>query len=77
MRSLPQQLWRKRGGKPGSLSRPTEERAVRLYGQSWRGSEDPLASHGVLVVDIPFDDKEDTGVELLAVPGVGDDSVVA
>ena len=30
--------------------------------------EQPPASHGILAVDIPFNGKEDTGVEPLAVP---------
>ena len=39
--------------------------------------QQPPASHGVRVEDIPFDGKEDTGVEPPAILGVGDDSVVA
>ena len=30
--------------------------------------EQPLVSHGVLVVNIPFNDEEDTGVEPPAIP---------
>ena len=30
--------------------------------------EQPLVSHGILVVDIPFDGEEDTGVEPPAIP---------
>ena len=30
--------------------------------------EQPSVSHGVLVVDVPFSGKEDTGVEPLAIP---------
>ena len=30
--------------------------------------EQPPVSHGVLVVDIPFDSEEDTGVEPPAIP---------